>query len=64
MRLAFFLSLLGEALTDQVGPESHPQSGRPATDWLQHQPDPALRRDSRARIDTPHGVVFPRGATI
>jgi len=57
-----FLSLLGEALTDQVGPEATAE--RQTGDGLLHISLTPLAADSHARIDTPHGVFSGRDHLI
>lgn len=57
-----FLGLLGEALSEQAGPEAPVE--RQTGDGLLHIHLRPLARDSHARIDTPHGVFAGRDHLI
>jgi uncharacterized protein (TIGR02677 family) len=57
-----FLGLLGEALTEQAGPDAPAE--RQTGDGLLHISLTPLAADSRARIDTPHGVFSGRDHLI
>jgi uncharacterized protein (TIGR02677 family) len=57
-----FLGLLGEALTEQAGPGATAE--RQTGDGLLHISLTPLAADSRARIDTPHGVFSGRDHLI
>ena len=57
-----FLGLLGEALTEQAGPDATAE--RQTGDGLLHISLTPLAADSRARIDTPHGVFSGRDHLI
>jgi uncharacterized protein (TIGR02677 family) len=60
--LGLFLNLLGEALTEQAGPDATAE--RQTGDGLLHISLTPLAADSRARIDTPHGVFSGRDHLI
>jgi uncharacterized protein (TIGR02677 family) len=57
-----FLGLLGEALTEQAGPGATAE--RQTGDGLLHISLTPLAPESRARIDTPHGVFSGRDHLI
>jgi Protein of unknown function (DUF2397) len=57
-----FLGLLGEALTEQSGPET--TVARQTGDGLLHISLTPLAADSRAEINTPHGVFAGRDHLI
>jgi uncharacterized protein (TIGR02677 family) len=57
-----FLGLLGEALTEQAGPDATAE--RQTGDGLLHISLTPLAPDSRARIETPHGVFSGRDHLI
>jgi len=57
-----FLGLLGEALTEQAGPETTAE--RLTGDGLLHISLTPLAPDSRARVDTPNGVFSGRDHLI
>ena len=57
-----FLALLGEALTEQAGPDASVE--RPTGDGLMHIRLQPLAAGSRARIATPHGVFAGRDHLI